>query len=238
MGFWRSAVNTVRSGGRIASGVLRGGSTAVKTAAVGGATGYVAWETLVNDKPLAKIASEMVIGSENTEKLGSTVDSAIETVNTAAGAVKDVAHTASDTINSVGNAFTGGGSVDGQTNQTGVGNFIQGISSGNGLGMIGDFFRNIGEGKVSGMSFAGLIGAAFLIFGRFGWLGKIAGALIGMTILGNNLNMSRIMGGGDQQTPNRGDTATAITPGAAQGQAQGQQGQGQDQGGTVIRRGR
>lgn len=233
MGFWRSAVNTVRGGGRIATGVLRGGGTAVKTAAVGSATGYVAWQTLVNDKPLVKTASEMVIGEENTEKLGSTVDATIETVNTAAGAVKDVAHTANDTISSVGNALTGGGTADGQSNPTGVGNFIQGISSGNGLGMIGDFFRNIGEGKVSGMSFAGLIGAAFLIFGRFGWLGKIAGALLGMTILGNNLNMNRLMEGSAQQSQQRGDMAVATAP--AQGTSQGAS---QEQSGAAVRRGR
>ncbi len=228
MGFWRSAANTVRGMGRITTGALKSGGTAVKTAAVGGASGYVAWQALVNDKPVVKTASEIVIGSENTEKLGGTVDATIETVNTAAGAIKDVAHTATDTISSVGNAFTGVGATDGQSSQSGVGNFLQGITSGNGLGMIGDFFRNIGEGKVSGMSLAGLIGAAFLIFGRFGWLGKIAGALIGMTILGNNLNMGRIMGA-EQQAPQRNDMDATVAPA---------QGQSQDQSGTVIRRGR
>lgn len=230
MGLWRSAINTVRSGGKICTGALRGGGTALKTAAVGGTAGYVGWQTLVNDKPLAKTASEMVIGAESTEKLGSTVDATIETVNNAAGAVRDVASTATSTINSVSSAFSGGGNgsaVDVPGNTSGVGNFLQGIMSGNGLGMIGDFFRNIGEGKVSGMSFAGLIGAAFLIFGRFGWLGRIAGALIGMTILGNNLNMGRVMGGDGQQTAVRGDVATAMTPA-----------QGQESTTPTIRRGR
>ncbi len=212
MGFWKSAVNLTKRSGQIATGALSHGGSALKTAAVGGTAGYVAWETLVKDKPLAKTASEMVIGAENTEKFGSTVDATIETVNTAAGAVKDVAQSASSAISSVGSAITGAGNPDGQTNPTGVGNFIQGITSGNGLGMIGDFFRNIGEGKVSGMSFAGLIVAALLIFGRFGWLGKIVGAMIGMSVFGNNLNLSRIMGGGEKPVATRGDMALSTVP--------------------------
>ena len=36
--------------------------------------------------------------------------------------------------------------------------------------------------RMSGLSIAGLVAAAFLIFGRFGWLGKIAGAFLGVVI--------------------------------------------------------
>ena len=45
---------------------------------------------------------------------------------------------------------------------------------------------NLGRGNVSGLSIAGLVAAACLVFGRFGWLGKIAGALLGMMLIGNN----------------------------------------------------
>ena len=57
--------------------------------------------------------------------------------------------------------------------------------------MFGNFFRNLGSGNVSGLSIAGLIAAAFLIFGRFGWLGKIAGAFLGMMLIGNNAGVFR-----------------------------------------------
>ena len=56
--------------------------------------------------------------------------------------------------------------------------------------MFGNFFRNLGQGNVSGLSIAGLVAAAFLIFGRFGWLGKIAGAFLGMMLIGNNAGIS------------------------------------------------
>ena len=44
---------------------------------------------------------------------------------------------------------------------------------------------------MSGLSIAGLVAAAFLIFGRFGWLGKIAGAFLGMMLIGSNAGVFR-----------------------------------------------
>jgi hypothetical protein len=72
-------------------------------------------------------------------------------------------------------------------------NFLRGVFSGNGGDMIGNFFSNLGKGNVSGLSLAGLVLSAFLIFGRFGWLGKIAGAVLGMMMIGNNANMSQVL---------------------------------------------
>ena len=73
----------------------------------------------------------------------------------------------------------------------GVSNFLRQASGGGGLDMFGNFFRNLGSGNVSGLSIAGLVAAAFLIFGRFGWLGKIAGAFLGMMLIGNNAGVFR-----------------------------------------------
>ena len=65
---------------------------------------------------------------------------------------------------------------------------------------MGNFFSNLGSGNVSGLSIAGLVVSALLIFGRFGWLGKIAGAVLGMMMIGNNANMAQVLGGQKQQT--------------------------------------
>ncbi len=35
---------------------------------------------------------------------------------------------------------------------------------------------------------------SYLIFGRFGWLGKIAGTMLGMMLVGNNANLNQMMG--------------------------------------------
>ena len=61
--------------------------------------------------------------------------------------------------------------------------------------MFGNFFSNIGKGNVSGLSLVGLVVSALLVFGRFGWLGKIAGAVLGMMMIGNNANLSSLLGG-------------------------------------------
>ena len=67
--------------------------------------------------------------------------------------------------------------------------------------MIGNLFGNIGKGNVSGMSIVGLVAAAFMVFGRFGWMSKIAGALLGAMIIGNNSKVA-------QTLPNGGGTSS------------------------------
>lgn len=87
-------------------------------------------------------------------------------------------------------------SVDGATNK---------------MSGIGNFFSNIGNGKVSGMSLLGLVASAFMLFGRFGWFGKIAGALLGMMILGNNMGASQTQTQQQSEAPQRqqGNAQTA-----------------------------
>ena len=96
----------------------------------------------------------------------------------------------------------------------GVSNFI-GQATGGGLGdLIGGFFSNLGRGNVSGLSIAGLVAAAFLVFGRTGWLGKIAGLFLGMMLIGNNTGLVRT------EVPETGqrNSAQDLSP---EGQAQG-----------------
>ena len=101
--------------------------------------------------------------------------------------LKDKAGEAVDAVN--------GAMGDINSKWSGLGNFFRGIFGGNGLDMFGNFFKNLGTGNVSGLSLVGLVAAAFLSFGRFGWLGKIAGAMLGMMLIGNNSNMQSILGG-------------------------------------------
>ena len=188
MGFWSSLL---QYGGKAMKGVsaatkatgksvggavihpqqtLRGAGTAMKTAAVGSAAGYVAWEKIVNDKSVVDTATDIVVGKDTKAKLNEAVDG-----------VKDLKDKAGEAVDSVNNAMT-----DINSKWSGIGNFFRGIFSGNGLDMFGNFFGNLAKGKVSGLSLVGLVAAAFLTFGRFGWLGKIAGAMLGMMLIGNN----------------------------------------------------
>lgn len=158
---------------------LRGAGSALKTAAVGGAAGYVAWEKLTTDKGIVEIVGDAVVGEK-------TANSISETMND----VKDLKNKAGETIDAVNNAMS-----DVNSKWSGMNNFFRGIFGGNGGNMFGNFFGNLAKGNVSGLGIAGLIAAAFLTFGRVGWLGKIAGAILGMMLIGSNSNMQSLVGG-------------------------------------------
>jgi len=165
------------------SQTLRGAGQAVKTATIGGAVGYVGWEKLTTDKSVVRIVSDAVIGELATNTLAETADG-----------VRELTGKAGEAIGSVSGAVTG---IDNKLN--GVSNFLRQASGGGVMDMFGNFFRNLGSGNVSGLSIAGLIAAAFLIFGRFGWLGKIAGAFLGMMLIGNNAGVLRTQETGNVQ---------------------------------------
>lgn len=159
---------------------LRNAGSAVKAATVGGAVGYVGWEKLTTDKSVTRIVSDAVIGEEATDTIAET-----------ASDVKELKNKAGEAVDSVNNAM---GDIN--SKWSGMSNFFRGIFSGNGMDMFGNFFSNLGKGKVSGLSLVGLVAAAYLVFGRFGWLGKIAGTMLGMMMIGNNANISQVLGGG------------------------------------------
>ena len=197
MGFWSSLLQyggkamkgvgaATRATGKSVGGAvihpqqtLRGAGSAMKTAAVGSAAGYVAWQNLVNDKSMLEIASDVVVGKNTTEKISEAVED-----------VKGLKNKAGEAVDAVNDAM---GDIN--SKWSGMSNFFRGIFGGNGLEMFGNFFKNLGKGNVSGLSLAGLVTAAFLTFGRFGWLGKIAGAMLGMMLIGNNANMKQMLGG-------------------------------------------
>jgi len=168
---------------------LRNLGTGAKTAVVGGGAAYVGWQKLTTDKSVVGIVSDAVIGEEATNKVS-------ETMGGVADGVKDLKDSVSNLSDNVNNAIT---NVD--SKWSGMSNFLRGIFSGNGGDMFGNFFSNLGKGNVSGLSLVGLVVSALLVFGRFGWLGKIAGAVLGMMMIGNNSNMSQVLGGQQQAQP-------------------------------------
>lgn len=157
------------------SQTLRGAGQAVKTATVGSAVGYVGWKKLTTDESISRIVSEAVVGKSATNALAGTVDD-----------VRELKEKAGETVSAIGDAVSG---ADSKLN--GVSNFLREVSGGGLTDLLGGFFRNLGRGNVSGLSIAGLVAAAFLVFGRFGWLGKIAGVLLGMMLIGNNAGVVR-----------------------------------------------
>ena len=118
--------------------------------------------------------------------------------------VKELKDKAGEAVDSMNNAM---GDIN--SKWSGMSKFFRNIFNGNGLDMFGSFFSNLGKGKVSGLSLAGLVAAAYLIFGRFGWLGKIAGTMLGMMLVGNNANLNHMMGSGNAGERRSAAVATA-----------------------------
>lgn len=152
---------------------VKNAGTALKTVAIGGGAAYVGWEKLTTDKSVARIVGDTLVGSDTVDQVKGTMDD-----------VKSLKTKAGEAVDTVGEALTG---MSSQWN--GIGNFLKGMTSGEGGNMFSSFFSQLGSGKVSGLSIAGLIASAFLIFGRTGFLGKIAGAMLAMMMIGNNSNV-------------------------------------------------
>lgn len=158
---------------------LAGFGHATKAAVVGGGMGYLAWENIVNDKPVVRSVADVLVGEE-------TVDKGLEAAGQAAEEVKKAIDETGETLHGVKDGVR-------SLNETwgGIGTFLGNLTGGNGPEMFGNFFANLGQGNVSGLGMLGLVASALLVFGRFGWLGKIAGLLMGMMLIGNNSKVER-----------------------------------------------
>lgn len=185
MGKWSALLNigkkTATNVGRSAESAmlhpqrtLAGAGQAVKSATVGAGVGYVGWQALVNDKPVVRTVADVTLGKN-------TVNAVVETTGNAVDAVKRTIHDVGDSTAAVN------GTVQ-QANSTfgGISKFLKNMSGGRGTDMFGNFFTNLTNGNVSGLSIVGLLAAGMMIFGRFGWLGKIGGALLAMMLIGNH----------------------------------------------------
>lgn len=173
----KSAGNAVGNAALHPQQTLVGAGKAVKVATVGAGVGYVGWEALVNDKPVVQTVGDVVLGEETNAAVKETVHGTVGAVTDTVGAARDAIGGVSDAVSNVNSAASSWG---------GIGSFMGNLTGGNGTNMFSNFFNNIFSGKVSMMSMLGLVASALLVFGRFGWLGKIAGALLGMLLIGNN----------------------------------------------------
>ena len=127
-----------------------------------------------NDKPIVRTAADVLVGEE-------TVDKGLKVAGEASDKVDSMMEKVGENMESISSSVSGASSAWG-----GIGSFLKDMLGGNGLNMFGNFFGNIGKGNVSGLSMLGLVASSLLVFGRFGWLGKIAGALMGMMLIGSN----------------------------------------------------
>ena len=168
---------------------LVGAGRAVKTATVGAGVGYLSWEALVNDKPVVRTVADIAIGSDNVDAVVDTTSKTVDSVQETVRDVKESVSGLSGTVQQANSTFGG------------ISDFLKNVCGGNGADMFGNCFSNIGKGNVSGLSIVGLLAAGLMIFGRFGWLGKIGGALLAMMLIGNNSHVAQVQE--NPQTENR-----------------------------------
>lgn len=155
-----------------------------KKAALYAGAAYLGWNYVVNDKSVvdsaldaAEPVSDVVIGDERVEKIKETAEDVKEEAREVKDKVVGVVDGADRIINGTGDEDTG--------LMSGIWNSVQNFLGGC-LNKAGDFLSNLLSGKVGGMGIVGLVAAAFMIFGRFGWLGKIGGILLGAMIMNSN----------------------------------------------------
>ena len=173
----RGAKTALETGGKALlhpQQTLKGVGTALKSVAVGGGLSYVGWKKLTTDESVVGIVSDAIIGEKGTKKVKDTVYGAVE-------GVRDLKESVGNMTEKVSGVAE---NVDGKLK--GISSFISDVSSGNGGEMLGGFLQKLTHGNVSGMGVMGLVLSAFLIFGRFGWMAKLAGAMLAMMTIGNN----------------------------------------------------
>ena len=169
---------------------LHGFGVAAKTAVVGGGMGYLAWENIVHDKPVLRTIGDTLVGEEAVEKMDEALDRTAERVESMTEKAGEAIGSMNATMTDIGNKWNG------------MQHFLTNVAGGNSMEMFGNFFNNLGKGNVSGISLLGLVTSSLLVFGRFGWLGKIAGAVLGMMLIGNNAHVAH------GQTPQKGHART------------------------------
>lgn len=121
-------------------------------------TGHVPGEQLLNT------------GAEVVEKAGTAVSKGLDAANKGLDYVNKGLDKVPELIQDTKSALTGGGIGQGGGL---LGNLFGGVSN-----LVGGLFN----GGTSSM--LGLVASAFLLFGGFGWMGKIAGALLAALSLG------------------------------------------------------
>lgn len=182
---------------------------------VGGAVAYAGWDKIFGkegfSEKIAKdgvlgVTSGLAIGNERADYVKGKVD------NITGFRKEDAPMESSPSVNQSYEAQNYGGYQEPQmmqSQQDGVSSFLGNTFGGNGMNMFGNFFSNLFSGRVSGMSIAGLLAGAWMMFSRFGMWGKIGGALLAMMMIGNNSQQQSMtpsvqMSNGMAQNANQG----------------------------------
>ena len=132
-----------------------------------------------SDKGIGEQTVDLVLGEGATQKIVDGVQSTGEKIQEGAEAVKEnLANTFGSSPDAVQNHQWS--SINTMEN---MGNGV--ASSLNPFSSLGGLAAGLTSSRFPLMSVAGLVAAAFLMFGRFGWMGKISSMLLGSLAMNN-----------------------------------------------------
>lgn len=152
-----------------------------------------------NDKSVVEKAGETLLGEEGYDNLKGTMGAGYDHLKQGTqNLVTGVGNFYQNGMDTLGGLFSGNGMVN-----NGQGNYydpttpsypsmnqMTGMSQGNGIlsGLMGGMnsvLNTVSGGNVSKLNLAGLLIAAYMLFGRFGWMGKAASLMLGGMTLKN-----------------------------------------------------
>ena len=89
--------------------------------------GYLAWENIVNDKPVVRTVADVLVGEENVDKGVEIAGQAAEEVGKAIDETGEALHGVKDGVRSLNETWGG------------IGTFLGNMTGGNGLDIFGNF---------------------------------------------------------------------------------------------------
>lgn len=176
-GLGKLTVKSAKTADKVVSTAGKVGLDALRhpgKAAIEGFGIYSGWNYLTKGKTMAESGKdvldkgkEVVFGKDNAAKVQGTIDAATGTVRETRGLLSDIQHT-----------------------KEGIANTLQGLFSGNGSNVLGEFMKNLFSGNVKGIDLTMLVAGGWMLLSRHThMLGKLTGAMLAMSAIGNNAGL-------------------------------------------------
>lgn len=147
--------------------------TKASAAAVGGGAVFYGAQGVIDGKGAVPNIVDKVLGEENASNVREAASSVRETVSNVADGIGNGARNIADGIGSAGSA-------------------VAGALTSNGTESMGGLLSQLSSSNAGGLNILKLLAAAVLLFGRHGMLGKIAGAVLGISAMSSMIHQQPV----------------------------------------------
>ena len=143
------------------------------SAVVAGGAVYYGAQGIAEGKGAIPNVVDKVLGEENADNVREAASSVKETVSNVADGIGSGARNIADGIGNAGSA-------------------VAGALTGNGTESMGGLLSQLSSSNAGGLNILKLLAAAVLLFGRHGMLGKIAGAVLGISAMSSMIHQQPV----------------------------------------------